>query len=378
MTNIYSQTTSNDLTKIHNLGHVLYKTGIYIQQTIAKYVQLNMMSDRILILEHNPVFSLGRNANYNDIHIDNCQLVKLGIETHSTNRGGQVTYHGPGQIIVYPIFNLKNKQKQIKLLIYNLEEVMIRTAKDFDITATRLKKYPGIWVTTNNGTAKLGAIGLHLHKWVSTHGMAFNVNPDLDSFKLITPCGISNKGVCSLKSLLNSSAPTWHQTVDRIKFHLQSIFEAQFNIKEQPKIQLSLIPWRLTDAGLQYLYNNQMFIPVLAYDATSNIQLCYDYAISIFKEMIGLIGEFKVNKLDFTQTNLYQPHMLKHGKIEPLFNQSEYLAIKLDANVYEKINDNSSLQWYTFHEVQQKLSDMDTKITFDFIHKSIKNNLVNI
>ena len=133
--------------------------------------------DQILVLEHNPVFTLGRNATRQDIHVTDGFLRERGVEIFETDRGGQVTYHGPGQIVIYPICNLKGGREDVGRLVRGLEEAMIRTAADFGVTAHRLQGFPGIWVETPRGLEKLGALGLHLNRWITTHGIAFNVGP---------------------------------------------------------------------------------------------------------------------------------------------------------------------------------------------------------
>jgi lipoyl(octanoyl) transferase len=166
-------------------------------------------ADQILLLEHDPVFTLGRNASRADIHVSDEFLAESGVEVRRTDRGGQVTYHGPGQIVAYPICNLRGGRLDVRGLVRGLERAMMGTAADFGVRAERLAGHPGAWVNTARGWEKLGAIGIHLKKWVSTHGLAFNVAPDMDRFRWITPCGIADKGVCSLGTLLGGSCPPW-------------------------------------------------------------------------------------------------------------------------------------------------------------------------
>ena len=209
--------------QIRRLGHVLYAAGLRMQKALAAHVAAGDQPDQILVLEHNPVFTLGRNATRADIHVADPFLRERGVEVFETDRGGQVTYHGPGQLIVYPICNLLGGREDVGRLVRGLEEAMIHTAADFGVEAKRLHGFPGIWVETPRGLEKLGALGLHLHRWITTHGIAFNVAPDLAPFRWITPCGITDKGVCSLKSLLGDACPTWAQAADRLQAHLAQL-----------------------------------------------------------------------------------------------------------------------------------------------------------
>ena len=206
--------------QVRRLGHVLYAAGLRLQRALAAHVEGGQEPDQIVILEHNPVFTLGRNATRADIHVTDAFLQERGVGVFETDRGGQVTYHGPGQIVVYPICNLKGGREDVGRLVRGLEEAMILTAADFGVTAARLEGLPGIWVGTPRGPEKLGAVGIHLHRWITTHGIAFNVAPDLAHFQWITPCGITDKGVCSLQSHLGDAAPTWDEAADRLEAHL--------------------------------------------------------------------------------------------------------------------------------------------------------------
>jgi len=239
--------------QIRRLGHVLYAAGLRMQQAMAAYVAPGDKPDQILVLEHNPVFTLGRNATRQDIHVTDTFLKERGVEIFETDRGGQVTYHGPGQIVIYPICNLKGGREDVGRLVRGLEEAMIRTAGDFGVTAQRLHGFPGIWVETPRGLEKLGALGLHLNRWITTHGIAFNVAPDLAHFRWITPCGITDKGVCSLKSLLGEAAPTWDEAADRLQAHMADLLALAPVPAKPPSRSVSALTWRRGAGGPEVL-----------------------------------------------------------------------------------------------------------------------------
>jgi lipoyl(octanoyl) transferase len=205
--------------QVQRLARVPYAEGLAMQAELADYVGRGG-PDQVLLLEHDPVFTLGRNASRADIHVSDEFLAENGVEVHQTDRGGQVTYHGPGQVVAYPICNLRGGRQDIRGLVRGLERAMIDAAADFSVRAERLDGHPGVWVDTARGWEKLGAIGIHLKKWVSTHGLAFNVAPDMDRFKWITPCGIADKGVCSLRTLLGDACPSWDEARDALERRL--------------------------------------------------------------------------------------------------------------------------------------------------------------
>ncbi len=169
--------------------------------------------DTLVLVEHPPMFTLGRGAKLGDILANDDELERRGIEVHETDRGGQVTYHGPGQLVGYPIVDLAPDRQDVRKFVRALEEVMIRTCAIYGLTTTRLEGAPGVWVRDERGDRKIGAVGIHLAHWISTHGVALNIEPDLTAYKLIVPCGIRDKGVTSLAA--EGMTPTWREVALR-------------------------------------------------------------------------------------------------------------------------------------------------------------------
>lgn len=182
-----------------NLGRCEYEKALEIQYDMLKKRQDGIIEDTLILVEHPPVITLGRQAERAHIIGAEKLLQKNGIKIFETNRGGDVTYHGPGQIVGYPIFNIRESKMGIRQFVENLEEVFIRLLKDkYNINAHRNKEHTGVWI----GNYKIAAIGLAVKRGVTMHGFAFNVNTNLDHFKFIVPCGISDKGVTSVESLV--------------------------------------------------------------------------------------------------------------------------------------------------------------------------------
>lgn len=204
---------------MQRLGRISYARGLEIQAALVAERQAGHGVDTLLLLEHDPVFTLGRNARAQNVLLPEEALRARGFEVFETGRGGDVTYHGPGQIVGYPIVDLAPERKDVHRYVRDLEEVMIRTLADFGLAGRRIAKLSGAWV----GDEKIGAIGVRLARWVTSHGFAFNVATDLAPFSLIVPCGIPDRGVTSLERLLGRAVPL-PDVMDRLEAHFAAVF----------------------------------------------------------------------------------------------------------------------------------------------------------
>lgn len=184
--------------KVIDLGLIDYDEALAIQERLLKLRQEERIGDILLILEHKPVITIGKRGNKSNILVPEEFLAEHGVKICSVSRGGDVTYHGPGQIVGYPIVRFLELVIGVKELVRALEEVFIRLlCRYYHITAHTIAEYPGVWV----GNDKITAIGLSIHSGVTMHGFAFNVNTDLQAFQWILSCGIREKGITSLKKL---------------------------------------------------------------------------------------------------------------------------------------------------------------------------------
>ncbi len=187
---------------IADLGLISYSDAYTLQQRLVAARKVNAIDDVLLFCEHPHVITLGRNANRSNLLASEHALRQKGVELHSTNRGGDITYHGPGQIVGYPILNLDQIKRDVGWYVRTLEEAMIRASADFGVTAYCVPGKTGIWVPGAPFEEKLAAIGVHISRWVTSHGFAFNVSTDLRFFDLIVPCGIADRKATSLEKLL--------------------------------------------------------------------------------------------------------------------------------------------------------------------------------
>lgn len=181
---------------VQRLGRIAYGEALALQEELLEQRTAGRITDTLLLLEHEPaVITLGRGAKEEHLLRSREALALQGIEVHETGRGGDVTYHGPGQLVAYPIIDLKPDRQDVRKYVAALEEIMIRVALQYGITASRVAGLNGAWV----GDAKLGAVGVRIRRWVTMHGLALNVSTALDAFDLIVPCGIRDRGVTSLE-----------------------------------------------------------------------------------------------------------------------------------------------------------------------------------
>jgi lipoyl(octanoyl) transferase len=188
---------------VKRLGVVEYEEALALQQRLVEDRKAGRISDQLLLLEHPAVITLGVRARSDRSHVIATPeaLSARGVGVFETGRGGDVTYHGPGQLVGYPIIDLRPDRCDVHRYVRDLEEVLIRAVAAFGISATRIPGLTGIWV----GDAKLAAIGVRISRWVTSHGFALNVNTQLSDFDLIVPCGISDKSVTSMERLLGRS-----------------------------------------------------------------------------------------------------------------------------------------------------------------------------
>jgi lipoyl(octanoyl) transferase len=185
--------------EVHRLGVVSYGDALELQQHLVEQRKSNEIPDQLLLLEHPPVITLGVKTRNDRSHVVAAPelLEEEGVEVFESGRGGDVTYHGPGQLVGYPIMDLRPDRCDVHRYVRDLEEMLIRVAASFGVSANRLPGLTGVWV----GDDKLAAIGVRIARWITSHGFAINVSTNLAHFNLIVPCGIVGKGVTSLERL---------------------------------------------------------------------------------------------------------------------------------------------------------------------------------
>ncbi len=206
-----------------NAGRIAYSPAFDLQRQIVAARKSRAVPDVLLFCEHPHVITLGRNGLRENLLAGERVLAQMNVEFHETDRGGDITYHGPGQIVGYPILDLSEHRRDVRWYVEELEEVMIRTAADYGLSARRILCRHGIWIDSIAGEEKLAALGVHLSRWVTSHGFAFNVSTDLRFFDLIVPCGIKDKRATSLERALGRGV-SMDEARARLSAHFAEIF----------------------------------------------------------------------------------------------------------------------------------------------------------
>jgi lipoyl(octanoyl) transferase len=217
---------------VRRLHLVTYENGMAMQERLVALRQREEIDDQLLLLQHTPVITLGRGGDIGNLLAPKEIFSREGIRFFETTRGGDITYHGPGQLVGYPILHLGEGKRDIRKYVANLEESIIRTLAEWGLAATRDEQNRGVWV----GRDKVAAIGVRVARWVTCHGFALNVTTNLDHFRHITPCGIAEGGVTSLEKLLGT-APDMKDVIDAYLHHFSEVFERE-PVEREPEIRL--------------------------------------------------------------------------------------------------------------------------------------------
>ncbi|MBI1750480.1 MAG: lipoyl(octanoyl) transferase LipB [Acidobacteria bacterium] len=222
-----------------DLGRIAYAEACALQHALVAARKTGAVPDVLLLCEHPHVITLGRNGKREHLLASDHLLRQMGVEFVEADRGGDITYHGPGQIVGYPIVKLSEIRRDVGWYVRQLEETMIRAAADFGVTTRRVEGKTGVWVDTPGADdEKLGAIGVHLSRWVTSHGFAYNVSTDLRYFDLIVPCGIAGKRVTSLEKLLGRTVKHEEVTPQFVR-HFGDVFGVEMHAATREEIEQS-------------------------------------------------------------------------------------------------------------------------------------------
>ena len=213
---------------LRKLGRIDYASALQLQQQLAADRKQGLLPDQLLLLEHPHVITLGRNGHMENLLADDDILARAGISFYPTDRGGDVTYHGPGQLVGYPILDLRDWKRDVGAYVRAVEETIILTLADYGIEAGRIPKLTGVWV----GGRKIAAIGVHLSRWVTSHGFALNVSTDLSYFQYIVPCGLT-RPVTSMAAL--GVRASLDEVGAKLAVHFARIFDCEM-LEETPAL----------------------------------------------------------------------------------------------------------------------------------------------
>lgn len=347
--------TDSRVCQVKNLGLVDYEEGLKLQQAFLEARTQDLVPDTLFFLEHPHVLTLGRNAKSTNVITPKDILEKMGIGLYETGRGGDVTYHGIGQVVGYPIINLAPDRCDIHRYVRDLEEVMIRTAADFGIIASRIAGLTGIWV----GQEKLAAIGVRISRWITMHGFAFNVSTDLSYFNLIVPCGISDRGVTSLEKLLGKKIPL-QKVRESLAYHFGEVFNRKI---EEKVVKHSSVQVVIFDDSLpepEYLVLRRIedrggfWQPVTGKIKRKRVESPQEAALRETFEETGLQGELL--DLDYTHSFYIQPQLLKKTHPDPQINLEYSFALratKQEVRISPK--EHIDFAWLPYEEAYKRL-----------------------
>jgi lipoyl(octanoyl) transferase len=234
--------------EVLRLGLVEYDDGLDLQERFREGVGAGEVPDQLLLLQHPPIVTLGRNAGDENLILSPEELAARGIEFHRTGRGGDVTYHGPGQLVGYPILDLDPDRRDVRRYVRDLEETLIRTLADFDVAAGRVAGLTGVWI----GDFKIAAIGVRISRWITTHGFAFNLGTDLDAFDLIVPCGIRDRGVTTLERVLGEPV-AWSEVCERYVARFAEVFDRRPVERTIDSRSVQVLVWRRGEREVEVL-----------------------------------------------------------------------------------------------------------------------------
>ena len=222
--------------EVRRLGTIAYADALAMQRELVEERRAGRVPDLLLLLQHPPVITLGVRGDGGRANVvaTGETLHELGISVEETGRGGDVTYHGPGQIVGYPILDLKPDRCDVHRYVRDIEEVMIRVCGDYALAAGRIKGLTGTWI----GAEKIGAIGIRISRWITSHGFAFNVSTNLRHFQLIVPCGISDRGVTSLERATGRHVSV-EEVEDMFVQHFAEVFDREVVIDAKADVTRS-------------------------------------------------------------------------------------------------------------------------------------------
>jgi lipoyl(octanoyl) transferase len=233
---------------VTDLGLIAYGPACELQRELVEARKAAAIPDVLLLCEHPHVITLGRNAKREHLRASRRALEQMRVELRSSDRGGDITYHGPGQIVAYPILDLAEHRRDVRWYVEQLEEVMILVSADFGIAAKRIGGKHGAWIDGPAGEEKIGALGVHLSRWVTSHGLAYNACADLRYFDLVVPCGIQGKGVTSLERSLGHTVKM-SEVRERLACHFSAIFNRNLQHLTGAELAEHLGPLRETAPG---------------------------------------------------------------------------------------------------------------------------------
>ena len=349
---------------LRNLHRVTYENGMQMQETLVGLRQRDEIPDQLLLLEHPPVITLGRGGDRNNLLADAAELITRGVRFYETTRGGDITYHGPGQIMGYPIIHMGEGNRDVRKYVTRLEEVLIRTLAEYGVAAQRQDGRRGVWV----GNEKVAAIGVRIAKWVTSHGFALNVSSALDHFSLITPCGLRGTGVTSVQRLTGRDIQT-----DEVRVALgrtfAEIFERELVDREHDMRIVKVVAHDQERVLLLHRRNGDFWQPVTG--RIEGEETAQAAARRELMEESGLEGLISTPQL--RQSFLISDEFLAQASRQPCFVDETTFGARVSREQPVRLDqeEHDGHGWFTFEEAYAKMRWSDDRDSLEQIQKSL-------
>ncbi|MDP9194397.1 MAG: lipoyl(octanoyl) transferase LipB [Acidobacteriota bacterium] len=341
---------------VHRLHLVTYENGMTLQQKLVELRQREEIDDQLLLLEHPPVITLGRGGKLDNLLASPQALQSSGIRFFETTRGGDITYHGPGQIVGYPILHLGEGKRDVRKYVTNLEEVLIRTVAEYGITAARIEGRRGIWV----GDDKIAAIGVRIARWVTSHGWALNVSTNLEHFRLITPCGLHGTGVTSIERELGRAVP-----VEEVREILAAKFAEMFERELVPRPEsIRLVKVILHDRDRVLLLHRRPERGDFWQPVSGTIEDGESAIATARRELVEETGHAaEPTSLDLTQSFLIESQYLASRYPSPIIASEIVFHAALDSRLPIRIDtrEHDAWGWFPLAEALEKIRWTDDR-----------------
>ncbi len=347
--------------ELRRLHVVTYENGMQVQQKLVEMRQREDIPDQLLLLEHPPVITLGRGGDAGNLLASPQMLAAEGVRYFETTRGGDITYHGPGQVVGYPILHLGEGKRDVRRYVENLEEVLIRTVAEYGITAERVDGKRGIWVGAN----KIAAIGVRVARWVTSHGWALNVSTNLEHFRLITPCGLRGTGVTSIERELGRTV-----AIDEVRELLAAKFADVFERELVTRAEtLRLVKVLVHDADRVLLLHRRPARGNFWQPITGTIEAGEEPLATAHRELIEETGHAgQPHSLDLAQSFMIESQYLQSRFTDrPIIASEVAFHAALDSALPVRIDpeEHDEYGWFTFAEAYERIRWTDDREAFE-------------
>lgn len=339
-----------------------------LQQKLVEMRQRDEIADQLLLLEHPPVITLGRGGDVTNLLATPEALQSSGVRFFETTRGGDITYHGPGQIVGYPIVHLGEGNRDVRKYVTKLEEVLIRTVAEYGITAKRVDGRRGIWV----GDDKIAAIGVRIARWVTSHGFALNVSTNLEHFRLITPCGLRGTGVTSIARETGRDVP-----LAEVREALAQNFGEVFERLLEPKPEtIRLVKVLIHDGERVLLLHRRPERGNFWQPVTGTIEDGEAPVATARREIIEETGRpAEPHDLGLAQSFMIESQYLAAKLGEPVIASEIAFDASLDAKVPIRLDqaEHDDYGWFTFHEAYERIRWSDDREALEYLQRTAQS-----